>query len=72
MAIYLFFSLVRAAFLADADRLAAVLFFAAARACLESAAEETEVVGSFFNALILALDLFAETLACVFPFSVSR
>jgi hypothetical protein len=57
---------------ADTDLLAALLFFAAALACRDKALDETDVVGSFFSALILALDLVRETGACVFPFSVSR
>lgn len=54
-------ALVLAAFFADAERSLAVLFFAAALVCFDNAFEETVLVGSFFNALILALDLVFET-----------
>ena len=69
--IHLFFSRVFAAFFAAFERSDAVRFLAADFACFESALCETVLVGSFFKAFILALDLFCDTGLCDFAFSSS-
>jgi hypothetical protein len=80
-----FRALVRAAFLAaaerwrgplvldarraEAERSAAVRFAAADLACLDNAVRETEVRGSFFSLFTPALERAAETGSCLCPFS---
>jgi hypothetical protein len=56
-----FFARVRAAFLPALERSAAVRFLDALRVCLDSAACDAELVGSFFNAFCLALERVFET-----------
>ena len=55
-----FFARVRAAFLADLERSVADRLLDALRACLDSAACDAELVGSFFNAFSVALERFLE------------
>src|SRR5262249_5198058 len=65
----LFLALVLAAFLAAFERSDAVRRLAADFVCCESALWETVLVGSFFNAFVLDLDLFCDT--GLFDFALS-